>query len=107
LNAPNEAVVVLPDAIFTKTIQITQVEDSIIKEQREESSILEHWQSKYKIAQDTEGTWRKDKAVVVTNPAKHNRLILENYHDAHIAGHPGIHKTLFAVGTDFWWPSIC
>src|ERR1700730_14106234 len=90
----NENVVALLDAIFAKTVQITQVEDSIIHEQKEETELLTQWKTKYSLERDKEGTWRKGKAVVVAQPSKHNRQILENYHDTHSAGHPGIHKTL-------------
>ena len=102
----NEDVVALPDAIFAKTVHITQEEDSIIKEQTDEETLFAQWQKKYNLVKDDEGTWRRNKAVVVVNPTRHHKQLLENYHDSYTAGHPGVHKTLFALGTDFWWPSI-
>eukprot|EP00798_Chlamydomonas_sp_ICE-L_P006473 gene6473-3110_t len=32
--------------------------------------------------------------------------ILQEYHDAPSAGHPGFHKTLNAVADKFWWPRM-
>ena len=55
----------LPDAIFAKTVQITQVEGSIIQEQKEETELLKQWKTKYSLERDKEETWRKGKAVVV------------------------------------------
>jgi hypothetical protein len=102
----NEDVVALPDAIFAKVLAITQAEDDIAKGQSEEEKQIQQWNTKYGLTQDEEGIWRKGTAVVVAQPQTWKKSIVEHYHDAHTAGHPGVWKTLFAIVHDFWWPGI-
>jgi hypothetical protein len=34
------------------------------------------------------------------------RGVISLYHDSITAGHPGITKTLWAIGLDYWWPNM-
>jgi len=49
--------------------------------------------------------WRNDQLVVMDDNGL-RRGVLSLYHDSITAGHPGISKTLWTVGQDYWWPGI-
>jgi hypothetical protein len=54
----------------------------------------------------TDNLWRfKDRVCVPNSPALRLR-ILQEFHDAPTAGHPGYEKTLQALANRFWWPRM-
>jgi hypothetical protein len=98
----NEDVTALPNTLFAKVLAITQTEDDIAKEQQQETATVQEWKTKYGIEEDEEGIWRKGPmAIAVVRPQQWRRSIIEHYHNAHTAGHPGVWKTLFAIARDF------
>ena len=52
------------------------------------------------------GFWVKDGKIVVPNVKAVKRLIMAEFHDSPMCGHPGIDRTTDLVERVFWWPSL-
>jgi hypothetical protein len=68
--------------------------------------MIKTWRGKEKSIEWREGQWRRQDALVVSRPEEVQHDLLEWYHDALTAGHPGIARTYRALVRDFWWPGI-
>ena len=44
--------------------------------------------------------------MVVTQPEEMATELLQRYHNAPTAGHPGITKTIWQLIKDYWWPDV-
>jgi len=53
--------------------------------------------------QKQEGIWWCNAALVITEPEKLQKNLLETYHDSQTVGHPGISQTYQQVVQDYWW----
>jgi len=52
------------------------------------------------------GLWWKDQALVVVGNDNLKRGVTSKFHDALMAGHPGIAKTTTEICKYYWWPGI-
>jgi hypothetical protein len=66
------------------------------KQQEEQ---MTEWKKTYPIYFTDEGVWMHGEALVVPVPETVRQKLLETYHDAPTAGHPGIWKTQVNLGT--------
>ena len=73
--------------------------------QGKDEDVINQWKDKYNL-QSREGNWWKGTALVVTKPAEIAKELLQRYHDAPTAGHPGITKTVRQLVQDYWWPEL-
>lgn len=52
------------------------------------------------------GLWFREQKIVIPDVEYLRRGILYELHDAPYSGHPGVSKTLKAVSSMYWWPSL-
>jgi transposase InsO family protein len=50
--------------------------------------------------------WLFRDRICVPNDSTLRMRILQDYHDAPSAGHPGYHRTLTSIASHFWWPRM-
>jgi hypothetical protein len=73
---------------------------------------MKAWAKKYKLTYQThpnlptDPKWFKDAVPVVPGSTTMRRDILNHFHDAPTAGHPGRDKTIQAVKRRYWWPGM-
>ena len=79
-----------------QTLQAGYKQDERFKEGSRFTQYLDH----------REGLWFSENRVVVPNYKPAKTLILRECHDARLAGHPGIARTLHRVLRNFHWPSV-
>jgi hypothetical protein len=75
------------------------------QDDEEHKGTLNEWAKRYKL-EKRQGLWWKGAALVVLNPETVQKELLEWYHDAPTAGHPGMAKTYDAITRSYWWPDI-
>jgi hypothetical protein len=90
----NDQVVVLPDSIFAHILSTTALDEMIILRQKVNCLQIEKWKTQYPLEEREGCTWYKDRVLVVTGNNEDKRALLEVYHDAPLARHPGVVKTL-------------
>jgi hypothetical protein len=56
--------------------------------------------------QKRDNSWYKGRALVVPGGDEDKWELLQLYHDAQVAGHPGVEKTLRTLSRDYWWPGM-
>jgi hypothetical protein len=98
--------VVLPDSVFARILSTTALDEMIVLRQKVNHSQIEKWKTRYPLEEREGRTWYKDGALVVTGNDEDKRALLEVYHDAPSARHPGVAKTLQSLSHDYWWPEV-
>ena len=94
----------LLEELFVHIIETTALDEQIRQNQDEE--VVKTWIKKgWKIHQK-EDTWWKDSAIVITNPEKIQKALMEIYHDSNTARHLGILQTFAQITKDYWWPDL-
>jgi hypothetical protein len=58
------------------------------------------------LQQTSEGYWLQGQRIVVPNAGTLRQGIIRDMHNAPLAGHVGMQKTLQAVSRVFWWPGL-
>ena len=101
----NNQVTALPQNLFARAIEVMALERQIQLEQGKDEDVINQWKDKYKL-QSKEGNWWKGTALVVTKPEEIAKELLQRYHDAPTAGHPGVTKTIRQIVQDYWWPEL-
>ena len=81
---------------------MTAIEESIKRRQVKDEGTIKTWQKKEKSIEWCDGRWKNKSAVVVSKPEEVQHDLLEWYHDAPTAGHPGIARTYLVLAKDFW-----
>lgn len=72
------------------------------------SSSTSEYRTRYTLREDVL-FWhggRKDKNPRVCVPASLRKDLLRDYHEARIAGHPGVHRTYQALSREYFWPRM-
>lgn len=101
----NEEIVVLPDSLFVRVMEMGTLEKRIQDRQQVDKDIWTEWEKVHKCTKE-EGALFKDGTLVVTAEEQLYKNILSRYHDGVTAGHPGIWKTWQAIRRDYWWPTL-
>ena len=96
----NRDVVVLPDALFIRTITTihTNHED-------QDEDVLKPWIDPHELKR-VDGTWYKNARRVITNIGNGTRAVIKAHHDSQVYGHPGIARTIQLVERANWWPGL-
>ena len=84
----------LPDSVFICLLSTVTLDEKIQKQQHAVSRKLESWQDSYTLVQKEDRSWYKGRALVISGDDEDKRGLLKLYHDAKVAGHPGVAKTL-------------
>jgi hypothetical protein len=105
-STDNESVTALPDELFTKVIETTAIDQQIRRNQIIDKEIIKRWRQEGWKLEKKDGAWWKERGLVITRPEQLQKGILETYHDAITAGHPGAARTYHQVTRDYWWPGV-
>ncbi len=102
-SGDNDQIVALLDKVFAKVISKVAQNKVIRRWQWTNLSQIKDWANKYHLTKDNNGIWYKGTTIVVIGGEEDHQKLLEVYHDALTAGHPGMAKTLWALSRDYWW----
>src|SRR5882757_3242823 len=112
----NEGVVVLPDAVFVRAMEVVKGRSGLTEitpDEMEPSNpvyaqdehILRPWVDAHRL-KHINGMWYKDGRQVVTGGLHDKSTIIRAHHDSPVFGHPGIKRTMVLTGRAYWWPSM-
>jgi len=82
------------------------LDEIIVLRQKLHRQQLEGWKNHYRLEERKGHTWYKNRALIVVGDEGDKRALLEVYHDAPSAGHPGVAKTLQSLSHNYWWPEV-
>jgi len=106
----NEDVVMIPPALFIRNLATTSMLNSKVHwAQRQHRSLMKEWEDAYKLTKSGSThneQWDKDSRPAVPPDLHLKRQIMDTFHNAPTAGHPGRDKTIRQVMQQFWWPSM-
>jgi hypothetical protein len=100
-------VTVLPDHLFIRLIRPAQLELEIKRHQEEAKGRqrIKEWQDSHNLERRKRYHWMGS-ALVVVQPEKVAKRLLEIYHEGPTAGHPGRAKTFRDLMRHYWWPEM-
>ena len=76
----------------------------ILKMQKRHLTTLKKWKTVHSIEEQDD--WLKDGRLVIPPEEMLKREILQLFHDAPTAGHPGRDETFTQVSNVYWWPGM-
>ena len=94
----NEGVVVLPDALFMRSMKSEDREE-------QDEDIIGLWVNPHQLKK-IDGVWQKDGRTVVTAKSPYTRQLIHDHHDLPIHGHSGISQTTDLIQRQYWWPQL-
>ena len=94
----NKGVVVLPDALFTRSMKPEDGEE-------QDKDIISLWVDPHQLKK-INGMWQKDGRTVVTTKSPYMKQLIHDHHDLLVHGHPGISQTTDLVQRRYWWPRL-
>ena len=89
----NEGVVVLPDALFARSVR---------PEEGQDEDMISSWIDPHQLKK-IDGVWQKDGRMVVTAKSPYTKQLIHDHHDLPIHSHPGISRTTDLVQRKYWW----
>ena len=92
----NEGVVVLPDALFARSIELEEGQDE---------DVINLWIDPHQLKKIS-GVWQKDGRTVVTAKSPSTKQLIHDHHDLPVHGHPGISRTTDLLQRRYWWPQL-
>jgi Integrase zinc binding domain len=101
----NQDVTVLPPHLFIHATTVSDLERLILNAQLAHPDLLHLWASRFNLT-EADSAWYHGSTLVVVEDNKLRREVSSLYHDHHLAGHPGISKTLDLLTQDYWWPTV-
>jgi Integrase zinc binding domain len=101
----NQDVTVLPPHLFIHATTVSNLERLVLDAQLAHPDLLQLWASRFNLT-EADSAWYHGSALVVVEDNELRREVLSLYHDHHLAGHPGISKTLDLLTRDYWWPTV-
>src|SRR5580692_960740 len=103
----NEAVTLIPEALFVKTAIATPsaIQSQVLVAQEDARKEMEEWCNMQGVRKLPEG-YIKDNRWVVPNNEQLRREVLSQYHDSPTAGQPGRDNTVALVPQHYWWPKM-
>src|SRR5580692_5741910 len=103
----NEAVTLIPEALFVKTAIATPsaIRSQVLTAQEQAHNEMEDWCNMQGVRKLPEGYVKDNKWVVPSNEQL-RREILSQYHDSPTAGHPGRDNMITLVSQHYWWPRM-
>ena len=88
----NKGVVVLPDALFARSIGLKEEQDEVL---------ISSWVDPHQLKK-IDGVWQKDGRTVVTAKFPHTNQLIHDHHDLPVHGHPEISWTTDLVQRRYW-----
>src|SRR5580692_10403107 len=103
----NEAVTLIPEALFVKTAITTPsaIRSQVLTAQEQAHNEMEDWCDTQGARKLPEG-YVKDNRWAVPTDEQLRREVLSQYHDSPTAGHPGRDNTIALVSQHYWWPRM-
>jgi Integrase zinc binding domain len=101
----NQDVTILPPHLFIHASTISDLEQLVLDAQLMNPNLLHQWLSRFTLT-ETDSAWYHSSTLVVVEDNELRREVLSLYHNHHLAGHPGILKTLDLLTRDYWWPTV-
>jgi RNase H-like domain found in reverse transcriptase/Integrase zinc binding domain len=101
----NQDVTVLPPHLFVHAATISDLEQLVLDTQLANPDLLHTWASHFNLT-NSDSAWYYGSTLVVVEDNELRREVSSLYHDHHLAGHPGISKTLDLLTQDYWWPTV-
>jgi RNase H-like domain found in reverse transcriptase/Integrase zinc binding domain len=101
----NQDVTVLLPHLFIHVTMVSDLERLILDAQLASPDLLHIWASRFNLT-ESDSAWYHGSALVVVEDNELRREVSSLYHDHHLAGHPGISKTLDLLTRDYWWPTV-
>jgi Integrase zinc binding domain/Chromo (CHRromatin Organisation MOdifier) domain len=101
----NQDVTVLPPHLFVHAAAVSDLEQLVLDAQLANPALLHLWVSRFKLT-ESDSAWYHSSALVVIEDNELRREVSSLHHDHHLAGHPGISKTLDLLTQDYWWPMV-
>ena len=86
---------------------MARIDERLRRQQKDDPAKIEDWENKYHIHKRADGAWYKGEVLVVAGDLEDHQRLLKVYHDAQMAGHLGVAKTLQLLTCDYWWPDVC
>jgi Integrase zinc binding domain/Chromo (CHRromatin Organisation MOdifier) domain len=101
----NQDITILPPHLFIHTSTISDLKQLVLDAQLTNPTLLHLWASHFNLT-ETDSAWYHGSALVVVEDNELRREVSSLYHDHHLAGHPGISKTLDLLTRDYWWLTV-
>ena len=84
---------------------MSSIDDRVRSHQLTSSPTLTRWATTHALTRVDNLFWNRDRLVIVDNfPLR--RGVISLYHNSPTAGHPGISKSIWLIGKDYWWPGM-
>ena len=101
----NGKVLVLPPSLFAHASSSSSIDNRVRSHQLTDIPTLKHWSLTFPLTSSS-GLWLHGDRLVVADNLLLRRGVISLYHDSPTAGHPGITKTTWLIGKDYWWPNM-
>jgi transposase InsO family protein len=101
----NDNILILPPSLFVDAITSSSLDDRVHAHPLRRPELLAKWTLTHNLSV-TEGLHWHGAQLVVVDDNTLRRGVISLYHNSITAGHPGITKTLWAIGLDYWWPNM-
>ncbi len=86
---------------------MARIDERLRRQQKDDPAKIEDWENKYHIHKRADGAWYKGEALVVAGDLEDHQRLLKVYHNAQMAEHLGVAKTLQSLTHNYWWPDVC
>jgi len=93
-----------PPSVKTLSLTIPSLRAKILEAQKRHHITLKKWKTVHSI--EEQDNWLKDGRLVIPSEETLRREILQLFHDAPTAGHPGRDETFTQVSDVYWWPGM-
>jgi hypothetical protein len=110
----NNNLTLLPEEMFIR-LQTSQDADpadetlkhKIVQAQKQQLGEMKAWAKKYKLTRSPgDLQWLKNTTPVVPDDPEMRKDLMDHFHDAPTAGHPGRDETTQAIKRQYWWPNM-
>jgi hypothetical protein len=113
-KSDNNNLMLLPEEMFIRlqTSKDTDpadetLEHKITQAQKRRSGEMKVWAKKYKLTKSPgDLQWLKNTTPVVPDDPETRKDLMDRFHNALTAGHPGRDKTTQAIKRQYWWPNM-
>ena len=101
----NDKALVLPPSLFARASSSSSINDRVRSHQLTNTATMKHWSLTFPLTSSA-NLWHHGDRLVVADNLPLRRGVISLYHDSPTAGHPGITKTIWLIGKDYWWPNM-
>ena len=101
----NDEILVLPPSLFARASHFSSIDDRVHGHQLTDVATMKGWSLTFPMTSSS-GLWFHGDRLVVADNLPLRRGVISLYHDSPMAGHPGITKSTWLIGKDYWWPNM-